>query len=167
MCQWGFKLSSGSFISKKVAISSQHKYSPLCLTLFLPSIFSFPHPQSQNTSCCFPTRHFGLWSALLEVEALCLRRSTVGAGAGDVSCWSQCVQATRRTGEITWSRHCAWFVTFQTSCQVKIVYLWKISDPRRSFSAPSEVLVWLKWVSNYDEMIYRQWHLMTISQHNY
>lgn len=158
-CQWGFEISIGIFISEKGAVSTQ--LGSVTSFLFFAPFLSSSHAHSQNTSCCFPTLHFGLWSGFLKCR-LYVRSAahsiTAMGRAGDVSYGSQRVQATRWTDEAPQLRHCAWFV--QQPSQKSLSF----GNPvitRGGVSLPSKVLIQHNKVHfKYAGMTYRRWHLL-------
>lgn len=66
------------------------------LLFFSPSS-SPPHHYSQNTSCCFPTRHFGLWSACLKWALLKVPRCSDGRSWG---CFIPVTACTKQHDEL-------------------------------------------------------------------
>lgn len=131
-CQWRFKLSTSIFISLKVrAILSRYSTGPsLSLSIsYCPSFCSSPLHVLLPTSALkhkLLFSHPPLWPVILLFEAWalfseCCSKSCVAVRdrAERVLYSIQRVQATWWTDEIPWSRHCAWFVLFQPSCQVE------------------------------------------------
>lgn len=128
------------------------------LLFFSPSS-SPPHHYSQNTSCCFPTRHFGLWSACLKWALLKVPRCSDGRSWG---CFIPVTACTKQHDELM-------------KCHDHVIELGFYFPDRlpKQKSLSLDIQWWHMVVSPFhprfwfvitkapdsNEMIHRQWHL--------